>query len=68
MTTLEQRYEKGQAVRALRAGTDSGHFPIPGIDQLAPDLRRIIDEALYGSIWTRPGLSLQRRITNLEIR
>ncbi len=61
MTTLEQRYEKGQAIRTLMAGTGSGHSPMPGIDQLAPDLRRIIDEALYGSIWTRPGLSLQHR-------
>ena len=43
------------------AGTDTGHSPMPGIDQLAPDLRRIIDEALYGSIWTRPYLSLQHR-------
>ena len=58
MTTLERRYEKGQAVLALMAGTDTGHSPMPGIDQLAPDLRRIIDEALYGSIWTRPYLSI----------
>ncbi len=61
MTTLEQRYEKGQAMLALMAGTISGRSPMPGIDQLAPDLRRIIDEALYGSIWTRPYLSLQHR-------
>jgi len=61
MTTLEQRYEKGQAMRTSMAGTDSGRAPMPGIDQLAPDLRRIIDEALYGSIWTRPHLSLQHR-------
>ncbi len=61
MTTLEQRFEKGQAMRALMAGTDSGHFLMSGIDQLAPDLRRIIDEALYGSIWIRPYLNLQHR-------
>ena len=61
MTTLEERYDKGQAMRSLMAGTDSVHSPMPGIDQLAPDLRRIIDEALYGSIWTRPYLSLQHR-------
>ena len=61
MTTLEERYDKGQAMRSLMAGTDSVHSSIPVIDQLAPDLRRIIDEALYGSIWTRPYLSLQHR-------
>ena len=33
----------------------------PGVDQLAPDLKRIIDEALFGTIWTRPGLDLKQR-------
>jgi 4-carboxymuconolactone decarboxylase len=43
------------------AGGDRSHFSLPGIDQLAPDLKRIIDEALFGSIWTRPGLDPQHR-------
>ncbi len=48
-------------MRALMAGGDPSHFTLPAIDELAPDLRRIIDEALFGSIWTRPGLGLQYR-------
>jgi 4-carboxymuconolactone decarboxylase len=61
VTTLEERYQKGQAMRAAMAAGDKSHFTLPGIDQLAPDLKRIIDEALYGSVWTRPGLDVKYR-------
>jgi len=61
MTTLEDRYQKGQAMRDSMSGGDRGHFTLPGTDQLAPDLKRIIDEALFGSIWTRPGLDIKYR-------
>lgn len=61
MTTLNERYERGQAMRALMAQGDPSHFTLPGIDQLAPDLKRIIDEALFGSIWSRPGLDVTNR-------
>lgn len=61
MTTLQERYEKGRAMRSLMAGGDPSHFTLPGIDQLAPDLQRIIDEALFGSIWTRGGLEPEHR-------
>lgn len=61
MTTLNERYEKGQAMRSLMAGGDLSHFTLPGIDQLAPDLKRIIDESLFGSIWSRPGLDPKHR-------
>ena len=61
MTTLNERYEKGQAMRASMAGGNPNHFTLPGIDQLAPDLKRIIDEALFGSIWTRPHLDSRHR-------
>ena len=60
MTTFDQRYEDGHAMRALMAGGNQSHFAVPGIDRLAPDLRRIIDEALFGRIWTRPGLTLEQ--------
>ena len=33
-------------MRESMAGGDPTHFTLPGIDQLAPDLKRIIDEAL----------------------
>jgi 4-carboxymuconolactone decarboxylase len=49
-------------MRALMAGGDLSHFTLPGIDQLAPDLKRVIDEALFGSIWTRPALEPRRRV------
>lgn len=61
MTTLEERFQNGQAMRESMSGGDRGHFTLPGTDQLAPDLKRIIDEALFGSIWTRPGLDLKYR-------
>ena len=48
-------------MRALMAGGDLSHFTVPGIDQLAPDLKRIIDESLFGSIWSRPGLAVNLR-------
>ena len=44
------------------AGGDRSHFTLPGINQLAPDLKRIIDEALFGSRWTRPALEPPRRV------
>ena len=61
MTTLNERYQLGQEMRAQMAAGDLGHFTLPGTDQLAPDLKRIIDEALFGSIWTRPGLEIKYR-------
>ena len=61
MTTLQERFEKGQSLRAMMAGGDLSHFTLPGIDQLAPDLKRIIDEALFGSIWSRPQLAVEQR-------
>lgn len=61
MATLDERFEQGQEMRAKMAAGDPSHFTLPGTDQLAPDLKRIIDEALFGSIWTRPGLELKYR-------
>ena len=39
MSMLEERYERGRAIKALMAGDDPSHFTLPGIDQLAPDLK-----------------------------
>ena len=61
MTTLNDRYEAGQNMRGVMSGGDRTHYALPGVDQLAPDLKRIIDEALFGLIWTRPGLDLRHR-------
>ena len=48
-------------MRAAMAGGEPSHFTVPGVDRLAPDLKHIIDEVLFGSIWSRPGPSLQHR-------
>ena len=61
MTALEERFERGQQMRAVMAAGDPSHFTLPGIDQLAPDLKRIVDESLFGSIWNRPGLEIKQR-------
>ena len=48
-------------MRSQMAAGDPSHFTLPGIDLLAPDLRRIVDEALFGQIWTRPGLDAKHK-------
>jgi 4-carboxymuconolactone decarboxylase len=59
--TLDERFQRGQDIRESMAAGDPTHFTVPGIDQLAPDLKRIIDEALFGSIWDRPALDVKNR-------
>jgi 4-carboxymuconolactone decarboxylase len=59
--TLDDRFQRGKDIRESMASGDPTHFTIPGIDQLAPDLKRIIDEALFGSIWDRPALDMKNR-------
>ena len=61
MTTPDARRQAGQEMRGIMSGGDISHYALPGVDQLAPDLKRIIDEALFGIIWTRPGLELKQR-------
>lgn len=61
MTSLNDRYQAGREMRGQMARGDSTHYALPGVDQLAPDLKRIIDEALFGTIWQRPGLDLKQR-------
>ena len=61
MTSLNDRFEAGHEMRGQMSGGDITHYALPGVDQLAPDLKRIIDEALFGTIWSRPGLDLKQR-------
>ena len=61
MTTLEERYQQGMKMRDTLAGGDLTHYVLPGVDVLAPDLKRIIDESLFGAIWSREGLDLRLR-------
>ena len=61
MSTLNDRQRAGREMRGMMAGGDISHYALPGVDQLAPDLKRIIDEALFGTIWQRPNLDLKQR-------
>ncbi|MYC31418.1 MAG: hypothetical protein F4X65_15240 [Chloroflexi bacterium] len=61
MSSLDERFNRGLEMRDRMAAGDFRHFTLPGIDQLAPDLKRIVDEALFGSIWTRGGLDIKQR-------
>ena len=61
MTTLEERYQKGMAIRSRFGGGIPGPGSVPSSREMAPDLHRIADEALFGSIWQRPGLKIEHR-------
>ena len=54
MTTREELFERGEAVRA-KLGT------VVSDDDTAPGYQRMISEAIYGGIWGRPGLALADR-------
>lgn len=55
----EERYQKGLAVKRSLFGEGKEHPLPPG--HLAEELLRLTDEALFGGIYARPGLSLQSR-------
>lgn len=61
MTTPNDRLQAGRNMRGIMSGGDNTHYALPGVDQLAPDLKRIIDESLFGTVWMRPGLDLKER-------
>ncbi len=61
MDSFDERSEKVQAVRAEMAQGNPSHYSWPGIDLLAPDLKRIVGESLFGQVWAGPGLSTQHR-------
>ena len=61
MTTLGERARRGAEIRARFGGGTPGRGSVPGSREMAPDLHRIADEALFGSIWQRPGLKIEHR-------
>ena len=61
MTTLNERAQKGSEIRARFGGGTPSKGSVPGSRAMAPDLHRIADEALFGSIWQRPGLKIEHR-------
>ena len=61
MASLEERYQAGLETRRKFGGGSIGPGSVPGSNDMAPDLHRIAAEALFGSIWTRPGLATEHR-------
>ncbi len=61
MASLEERYQAGLETRRKFGAGTVGPGSVPGSTEMAPDLHRIAAEALFGSIWTRPGLAIEHR-------
>ena len=67
MSELDERYERGQETRRMFGGGQITGGSSPGAWELAPDLERIIGEALFGTIWKRPLLTpVQREMVTLS--
>ena len=66
MSELDDRYERGQETRRMFGGGQITGGPSPAWD-IAPDLERILGEALFGTIWKRPALTpVQREMVTLS--
>ena len=60
MATTEERYAKGREIRTrLNGGTPPG--PRAPLYNLAEGMDEWMTAALYGDVWSRPGLDLKTR-------
>lgn len=67
MSELDTRYAQGQETRRMFGGGTIGAGSVPGVWDVAPDLERILGEALFGTIWRREALSpVQREIITVS--
>src|SRR2546427_4483181 len=68
MSELDTRYARGQETRRMvGGGTITSAGSGPGAWEVAPDLERILGEALFGTIWHRDALSpVQREMITLS--
>lgn len=67
MSELDERYARGQETRRMFGGGTIGTGSVPGVWDMAPDLERILGEALFGTIWRREALSpVQREVITLS--
>jgi 4-carboxymuconolactone decarboxylase len=67
MSELDDRYERGQETRRMFGGGQITGGSSPGAWDIAPDLERILGEALFGTIWTRLALTpVQREMITLS--
>ena len=68
MSTLEERFQQGTEIQTMLGAGEQGRVSVPGPRELAPDLRRMADEALFGVIWARPGLkTLYRELSTTSV-
>src|SRR5215468_11069535 len=68
MSELDARYARGQDTRRMfGGGTIRNAGSVSGAWDMAPDLERILGEALFGIIWRRDALSpVQREMITLS--
>ena len=68
MSELDARYAHGQDTRRMfGGGTITSAGSVPGAWDVAPDLERILGEALFGTIWCRDTLNpVQREMITLS--
>src|ERR671923_2775555 len=61
--TLEERFQASRPVLARLGRADAHGHPLGNamMEEIAPDQWRLIREACFGSLWTRPGLSMEQR-------
>ena len=59
MTTREELRQRGDAMRTRLFGHEAG---TPSRGDAAPGFRELMSEAVYGGIWSRPGLALPDRM------
>jgi len=59
MTPRETLWQQGEAMRARLFGRDAD---APERGDSAPGFRQLMSEAVYGGIWSRPGLALADRM------
>lgn len=63
MTDQNDRHAMGLDVMKRLGGGDSSalHAEITSMDDIAPDLSRIVTDFCFGEVYSRPGLEPQRR-------
>jgi 4-carboxymuconolactone decarboxylase len=63
VTTLEERFQASRPILARLGRADGDGNPLGNamMEEIAPDQWRLIREACFGSLWTRPGLSMEQR-------
>jgi 4-carboxymuconolactone decarboxylase len=61
--TLEERFQASRPVLTRLGRADAKGMPLGNsmMEEIAPDQWRLIREACFGSLWTRPGLSIEQR-------